>query len=147
MASWPTQVSRDVSFVTQNYNCWSFCSTWNWGMSWIGLFSFAGCFLIWTLPESPRWLVQEHERNKASESLRILRQTNLIDTELDEIEQEETTTVTVQNISIYTMFISKRFRWPLLTSIALNAVQQFSGINTVSIKRLELNYRLIVCLF
>jgi hypothetical protein len=116
-------------------------------MSWIGLFSFAGCFLIWTLPESPRWLVQEHERNKASESLRILRQTNLIDTELDEIEQEETTTVTVQNISIYTMFISKRFRWPLLTSIALNAVQQFSGINTVSIKRLELNYRLIVCLF
>jgi hypothetical protein len=98
------------------------------------MFSFAGCFLIWTLPESPRWLLQEHERNKATESLRILRQTNLIDAELDEIEQEETTVV-VQDVSICTMFTSTRFRWPLITSIVLNTVQQFSGINTVSIKK------------
>jgi len=103
-------------------------------MSWIGVFSFAGCFLIWTLPESPRWLLQEHERNKATESLRILRQTNLTDAELDEIEREETT-VAVQDVSICTMFTSTRFRWPLITSIALNTVQQFSGINTVSIKK------------
>ncbi len=113
-------------------------------MSWIGMFSFAGCFLIWTLPESPRWLLQEHERNKATESLRILRQTNLIDAELDEIEREETTVV-VQGVSICTMFTSTRFRWPLITSIVLNTVQQFSGINTVSIKKIiKLNYRLIV---
>jgi DNA-binding transcriptional regulator YbjK len=98
------------------------------------MFSFAGCFLIWTLPESPRWLLQEHERNKATESLRILRQTNLIDAELDEIEREETTVV-VQGVSICTMFTSTRFRWPLITSIVLNTVQQFSGINTVSIKK------------
>jgi DNA-binding transcriptional regulator YbjK len=108
------------------------------------MFSFAGCFLIWTLPESPRWLLQEHERNKATESLRILRQTNLIDAELDEIEREETTVV-VQGVSICTMFTSTRFRWPLITSIVLNTVQQFSGINTVSIKKIiKLNYRLIV---
>jgi hypothetical protein len=102
-------------------------------MSWVGLFSLGGCFLIWTLPESPRWLVQEHERNEAAESLRILRKNNLIMAELDEIERQEATVVT-QNISIYTMFISARFRWPLLTSIALNAVQQLSGINTVYVK-------------
>jgi len=105
-------------------------STWNWGMSWIGLFSLAGCFLIWTLPESPRWLVQEQERNEAAASLRILRQSNLIEAELDEIERQEATVAT-QDISMYTMFISPRFRWPLWTSIALNAVQQLSGINTV----------------
>jgi hypothetical protein len=102
-------------------------------MSWVGLFSFAGCFLIWTLPESPRWLVQEHERNEAAKSLRILRQSNLIDAELDEIVRQEAT-VAIQDISICTMFISPRFRWPLLTSIALNAVQQLSGINTVCMK-------------
>jgi hypothetical protein len=108
-------------------------SKWNWGMSWIGMFSFAGCFLIWTLPESPRWLVQERERNEAAESLRILRRTNLIEAELDEIERQEAS-VTTQDISICTMITSSRFRWPLLTSLALNAIQQLSGINTVGIK-------------
>jgi len=102
-------------------------------MSWVGLFSFGGCFLIWTLPESPRWLIQEHARNEAAESLRILRQSNLIDAELDEIERQEAT-VDIQEVSIYTMCRSSRFRWPLLTSIALNAVQQLSGINAVCLK-------------
>jgi len=103
-------------------------------MSWIGLFSLGGCFLIWTLPESPRWLVQEHERNQAIESLRILRRSNLIDAELDEIERQEATVAT-QDISICTIFTSSRFRWPILTSVVLSAVQQFSGINTVRTKR------------
>ncbi len=103
-------------------------------MSWVGLFSLGGCFLIWTLPESPRWLIQEHERNKAVESLRHLRQSNLIDEELDEIERQEATVAT-QDRSICTIFTSPRFRWPILTSVALNAVQQFSGINTVRRKR------------
>jgi hypothetical protein len=107
-------------------------STWNWGMSWIGLFSFLGCFLIWTIPESPRWLVQEHDRNKAIESLRTLRQTKFIAAELDEIERQEAT-VSTQDVSIFTMFTSLRFRWPMITSVVLNAVQQFSGINTVYI--------------
>ncbi|CAF3400833.1 unnamed protein product [Rotaria socialis] len=105
-------------------------STWNWGMSWIGLFSLAGCVLIWTLPESPRWLVQDHQRDAAARSLRTLRQNNLIEAELDEIERQEATAA-MQDKSIYCMCFSPRFRWPLLTSITLNAVQQFSGINSV----------------
>jgi hypothetical protein len=105
-------------------------------MSWIGVFSLAGCFLIWTLPESPRWLVQERERNEAADSLRHLRRTNLIEAELDEIERQEASVAT-QDIPIFTMFISPRFRWPLLTSLALNAVQQLSGINTVRIKNTD----------
>ncbi len=108
-------------------------------MSWVGLFSFAGCFLIWTLPESPRWLVQEHERNEAAKALRILRQTNLIDAEIDEIVREEAT-VAAEDISICTMFISPRFRWPILTSVALNAIQQLCGINTVHMEE----YRIII---
>ncbi|CAF1182578.1 unnamed protein product [Adineta ricciae] len=103
---------------------------WNWGMAWVGLFSLAGCFLIWTLPESPRWLVQERERNEAAVSLRHLRRSNLIEAELEEIERQEAS-VTTQDLSFYTMCSSTRFRWPLITSIALNAIQQLSGINTI----------------
>jgi hypothetical protein len=101
-------------------------------MSWIGLFSLGGCFLIWTLPESPRWLVQDHQMDEAALSLRHLRRSNLIDAELDEIERQEAT-VSTYNISIYTMCVSPRFRWPLLTSVILNVAQQFSGINTVGL--------------
>lgn len=109
------------------------CSTWNWGMSWIGLFALGGCLFIWTLPESPRWLMQEQERNQAAEALRTLRQTNMIDAELDEIERQEAT-VSDRDISIISIFTSTRFRWPILTSITLNVVQQLSGINTVYTK-------------
>ncbi len=105
-------------------------STWNWGMSWAGIFSFAGCLLIWTLPESPRWLVQDHHIAEAALSLRNLRRSNLINAELDEIERQEAT-VGTEDVSLYTMCVSARFHWPLLTSIALNVAQQFSGINTV----------------
>jgi len=101
-------------------------------MSWIGLFPLIGCGLIWTIPESPRYLIQEKERNAAAQSLRILRQTHLIEGELDEIEREEATAA-VENISLYHILISERFRWPLLTSIGLNVVQQLSGINTVCV--------------
>ena len=103
-------------------------------MSWIGLFALAGCVLIWTLPESPRWLMQEQERNQAAESLRILRQTNMIDAELDEIERQEAT-LSDRDVSILALFTSIRFRWPTLTSITLNAVQQLCGINTVCMKK------------
>ena len=99
-------------------------------MAWVGLFSLVGCFLIWTLPESPRWLVQERERNEAAVSLRHLRRSNLIEAELEEIERQEAS-VTTQDLSFYTMCSSIRFRWPLVTSVALNAIQQLSGINTV----------------
>ena len=131
MASWSAQVSliRIIYYLQQS------CSMWNWGMSWIGLFSLCGCFLIWTLPESPRWFVQEQERSRAAESLRLLRQTNLIDAELDEIERQEATVS--RNVSMLTMCISPRFRWPLLTSVVLNAVQQLSGINTVCTRKNE----------
>lgn len=107
-------------------------------MSWIGLFALGGCLLIWTLPESPRWLMQEQERNQAAESLRTLRQTNMIEAELDEIERQEAT-VSDRDVSILSMFTFARFRWPIITSITLNAVQQLSGINTVCAKSVNQN--------
>ena len=66
-------------------------STWNWGLAWVGLFALAGSILLWRLPESPRWLVQEQQRNEAAFSLKRLRQSSLIDGELDKIIRQEAT--------------------------------------------------------
>ena len=99
-------------------------------MAWIGILALAGCFLIWTLPESPRWLIHDRRRSEAARTLRTLRRTNLIEAELNEIERQEASSI-AQDTSFCSMCISSRFRWPLFTSIGLNAVQQLCGINSV----------------
>jgi len=99
-------------------------------MAWVGLLSLIGCILIWTLPESPRWLMQERKQNEAAQSLRKLRQSNDIEGELVEIEEAETT-ANKQDLKINQVLSSSEFRWPLITSLALNAIQQLSGINAV----------------
>ena len=99
-------------------------------MAWVGLFPLMGAILIWTLPESPRWLVQERKLNEAAQSLRKLRQSNDIEAELTEIEQEENSQNT-DDINILKVLSSKVFRWPLITSLILNGIQQLSGINAV----------------
>ncbi|CAF1201470.1 unnamed protein product [Adineta ricciae] len=105
-------------------------NTWNWGMAWVGLLSLIGAVFIWTLPESPRWLIQQRKPNEAAQSLRKLRQSNDIESELIEIEQEETATAK-KELGIGKVLSSKEFRWPLITSLLLNAAQQLSGINAV----------------
>lgn len=105
-------------------------SAWNWGMAWVGFLSLIGSLLIWTLPESPSWLVQERRRNDAAQSLRKLRQSNDIENELNEI-QEEDIASNKQDLGISKVLGSNEFRWPLITSLMLNGIQQLSGINAV----------------
>lgn len=100
-------------------------------MAWVGLLPLVGCALIWMLPESPRWLLQEGKQNEAAQALRRLRQSNDIEAELVEIQQAETAE-TKQNLSIGQVLGSRAFRWALITSLVLNAVQQLSGINAVT---------------
>jgi hypothetical protein len=99
-------------------------------MAWVGLLCLMGCVLIWILPESPRWLVQERKPNEAAQALRKLRQSNDIEAELVEIQEEETA-ANKQDLGITQVLSSSEFRWPLITSLALNAIQQLSGINAV----------------
>ncbi len=119
-----------INHNSKNLYYFFFLSTWNWGMAWVGLLSLIGCILIWTLPESPRWLMQERKQNEAAQSLRKLRQSNDIEGELVEIEEAETT-ANKQDLKINQVLSSSEFRWPLITSLALNAIQQLSGINAV----------------
>ncbi|CAF3719621.1 unnamed protein product [Adineta steineri] len=105
-------------------------NTWNWGMAWVGLLPLIGSVLIWTLPESPRWLVQEQRQNEAAQSLRKLRQSNDIEAELIEIQNEETA-LTRKDLGILKVLSSSEFRWPLITSLVLNAIQQLSGIDAI----------------
>lgn len=100
-------------------------------MAWVGLLPLIGLALIWTLPESPRWLVKAQKQNEAAQSLRKLRQSNDIEAELVEIQGEETA-LNREDLGIGEVLRSSGFRWPLITSLAVNAIQQLSGINAVN---------------
>lgn len=113
-------------------------------MSWVGLLSLLGLVLLLTLPESPRWLVQQQDRHEAAVSLRTLRQSSIIEAELDEIVRQEAT-IGAADVSMSVLFTSPRFRWPIVTSIALNAVQQLSGINTVILELRSVMISMISC--
>jgi hypothetical protein len=115
-------------------------------MAWVGLLSLMGCILIWILPESPRWLVQERKQNEAAQSLRKLRQSNDIEAELVEIQEEETA-ANKQDLGITKVLSSSEFRWPLITSLALNAIQQLSGINAVKENNYSFYFRIEIFFF
>ncbi|CAF4022060.1 unnamed protein product, partial [Rotaria sp. Silwood1] len=50
--------------------------------------------------------------------------------ELIEFEEEETAS-NKQDLGILKVLSLNEFRWPLITSLVLNAIQQLSGINAV----------------
>ncbi|CAF1525595.1 unnamed protein product, partial [Didymodactylos carnosus] len=62
--------------------------------------------------------------------LRRLRQSNDIEQELIEIQTEENTQST-KNLNLIELLRHSRFKWPIITSLVLNAIQQLSGINAV----------------
>lgn len=99
-------------------------------MAWVGVFPLIGSILIWKLPESPLWLVQERKQNEAVQALRKLRQSNNVESELVEMQEEETAD-NKKELGIVNVLKLKEFRWPLITSLVLNGIQQLSGINAV----------------
>ncbi len=79
------------------------------------------------MPSSPRWLMMEGRRNEAERALaRIRGSTAGVDAELEEI-----STNVARPQTGYAILLQPQFRLPLIIGIALAALQQVTGINTV----------------
>ena len=63
----------------------------------------------------------------------MLRQDHDIDDEIKDIKNELSLNSSNENASIGDIFKSTELRWPLLTSILLQILQQLCGINAVDI--------------
>jgi SP family galactose:H+ symporter-like MFS transporter len=79
------------------------------------------------MPSSPRWLMMEGRREEAERALaRIRGSTAGVDAEIQEI-----STNVSRPQSGYAILLQPQFRPPLIIGIALAALQQVTGINTV----------------
>ena len=82
---------------------------------------------IYLLPESPRWLVLAKKKAKARNVLKKLRHASEVEQELKDIES----TQKIKQNGVQLFLTNKFFRKAIYLGIALQAVQQFTGINVV----------------
>lgn len=92
------------------------------------------CLLVFSLPESPRWLLQRHRYEKAYKSLRSLRHTDLqTGRDLFRIHHllklEEKTS---KGKRIKGLFTIPRCRHALFASLITMVFQQFCGVNILA---------------
>ncbi|KAM4677067.1 proton myo-inositol cotransporter isoform 2-T2 [Discoglossus pictus] len=86
------------------------------------------------LPESPRWLIQKGQTQKARRVLSQIRGNQTIDEEYDSIKnsiEEEEKEVGTGGLIIYRMLVYPPTRRALLVGCGLQMFQQLAGINTV----------------
>jgi SP family arabinose:H+ symporter-like MFS transporter len=114
-----------VAFIS-NYELARLPDNWRWMFGLGALPALALCFSLLWIPESPRWLMQRGDRERARAVLQRIEPETAIDDELAEISRtisEETGT--------YRELLSVGLRKPLVLTIMLAIIQQLTGINTV----------------
>lgn len=109
------------------------CHGWGWGLGIVFLLPFFGLFPLFLLPNSPaQMLIKYDDEVQARADLQKLRGNQNVQTELDSIRQEARETGTkTESLSIPQVLKSKRYRWPMLTTVVLQLSQALSGINAV----------------
>jgi sugar porter (SP) family MFS transporter len=101
-------------------------NNWRWMFGLGALPAFALCISLFWIPESPRWLVQRGQRERARVVLQRISPDSSVETALSEIGKtisEETGT--------WRELLGAALRRPLVLTIMLAIIQQVTGINTV----------------
>jgi SP family arabinose:H+ symporter-like MFS transporter len=99
---------------------------WRW-MFWLdGIPAFVLCLSLLRIPESPRWLLQQGQRDRACAVLQRISPGTDVESTIDEIGKairEESGT--------YRELLGKALRRPLALAVMLAIIQQITGVNTV----------------
>jgi sugar porter (SP) family MFS transporter len=103
---------------------------WRWMLGLEILPALAYCLLLFTLPETPRWLVMKGRHAEARKVLERLHTPELVDGELEEIEaslpqKAESLLTRIAHL------LDPRIRFALLIGIIVGVAQQITGVNAI----------------
>ncbi|XP_010999097.1 solute carrier family 2, facilitated glucose transporter member 5 isoform X1 [Camelus dromedarius] len=83
-------------------------------------------------PESPRYLlIQRKDEETAKNALRRLRGWDDVDTEIEEIQEEDKAEKAAGFVSVRKLFSMRSLRWQVVSIIVLMGGQQLSGVNAI----------------
>ncbi|XP_072831560.1 solute carrier family 2, facilitated glucose transporter member 5 isoform X4 [Vicugna pacos] len=83
-------------------------------------------------PESPRYLlIQRKDEETAKNALRRLRGWDDVDTEIEEIREEDKAEKAAGFVSVRKLFSMRSLRWQVVSIIVLMGGQQLSGVNAI----------------
>ncbi|XP_039010764.1 inositol transporter 1-like isoform X2 [Hibiscus syriacus] len=106
--------------------------TWRWMLGVSAIPAVIQFFLMLCMPESPRWLFMKNEKDKAIAVLSNIYEIARLEDEVDHLsaaeEEERQRKKTVRYLDV---FRTKEIRLAFLAGAGLQALQQFTGINTV----------------
>ncbi|CAI0374363.1 unnamed protein product [Linum tenue] len=101
--------------------------TWRWMLGVAGLPALIQFLLMWSLPESPRWLYRENYVHEAKEILEKLYPEDEVDREIQALRES----VESERAMLKGAFTDKVVRRGLYAGVTVQVAQQFVGINTV----------------
>jgi len=98
---------------------------WRWMLGALAIPAFIFGILLLTVPESPRWLVKQHQESKASQILAMVSKAD-IQKELEEI-KESLVSIGGKSEALF----QRKYRKPILFAFLVATFNQLSGINAI----------------
>ncbi|KAG7598720.1 Major facilitator superfamily domain [Arabidopsis suecica] len=109
--------------------------TWRWMLGIAGIPALLQFILMFTLPESPRWLYRKGREEEAKAILRRIYSAEDVEQEIralkDSVESEILEEGSFEKINMIKLCKAKTVRRGLIAGVGLQVFQQFVGINTV----------------
>jgi len=105
---------------------WNTAYGWRWMLAAEALPAFLFFFLLFPIPESPKWLVQANREGEARKTLERIGDAAYADAEVAAVKE-----VLQQKEGSFAELFSRRYHLPLLLAFVLMFGAQFSGINAI----------------
>lgn len=105
---------------------WNTTHGWRWMLAAEAAPAFVFLFLLFPIPESPKWLIQAGREAEARKTLARIGGPAYVDSEVTAVRD-----VLAQEEGSFSELFSRNFRLPLLIAFVLMVGSQFSGINAI----------------
>ncbi|CAF1133736.1 unnamed protein product [Didymodactylos carnosus] len=108
------------------------CRGWGWGLGIVFILPLIATFLLFFVPNSPTQLIRKYgNEEQAKKDLKKLRGTPDVSKDLTTIHAQSNAEGGTKSLSVIAVITTPRYRWPMITAVALQFAQAFSGINAV----------------